>query len=47
MSLGAIRVLRNTVGAGRVSDFPEKKSYEDVRFNIISVTRGWMGVEFP
>ena len=24
-----------------------KKCYEDVRFNVISVTRGWMGVKFP
>ena len=37
---GAIRVLRNAVRAwGGVSDFPEKKRYED-RFNVISVTRG-------
>ena len=27
--------------------FPEKKRYEGVRFNVISVTRGWMGVKFP
>ena len=31
---------------GRVS-FPEKKRYEGVRFNVISVTRGWVGVQFP
>ena len=24
-----------------------KKRYEDVRFNVISITRGWVGVEFP
>ena len=30
-----------------MSAFPEKKRYEDVRFNIISVTRGWVGVKFP
>ena len=29
---GAIQVLRNTV----VSDYPEKKRYENVRFNIIN-----------
>ena len=40
-------MLRNAVGGGRVSDFPEKKRYEDVRFNIICVTKGWMGVGFP
>ena len=46
--LGAIQeMLRNIVGGGRVSDFPEKKRYEDVRFNVISVTRGWVGVKFP
>ena len=46
-TLGAIQVLRNAVGSERVSDFPEKKRYKDVRFNIISVTRGWVGVNFP
>ena len=65
-------MLRNAVGGGRVSDFPEKmvakvygstllvlrwglrwcqicrkKHYEGVRFNVISVTRGWVDVEFP
>ena len=24
-----------------------KKRYEGVRFNVISVTRGWVGVQFP
>ena len=27
--------------------FPEKKRYEGVWFNVISVTKGWVGVEFP
>ena len=40
-------MLRNAVGAGRLSDFLEKKHHEDVRINIISVTREWVGVEFP
>ena len=33
----------------RVSDFLEKKRYEGVMFNVISVTRGWVGggVQFP
>ena len=35
--LGAIKVLRNTVGWDGVS-FPRKKCYEGVRFNVISVT---------
>ena len=26
---------------------PWKKRYGGVRFNIISVTRGWVGVKFP
>ena len=25
---------------------PEKKRYNDVRFNVISVTRVWVGVKF-
>ena len=25
----------------------KKKCYKGVKFNIISVTRGWMGVKFP
>ena len=27
--------------------FPGKKHYRGVRFNGISVTRGWVGVKFP
>ena len=30
-----------------VSAFPEKKRYKGVRFNVISVVRGWVGVKFP
>ena len=30
-----------------MSNFPENKRYEGVRFNVISVTRGWVGVQFP
>ena len=33
------------MGVG-VSDFLEKKRYEGVMFNVISVTRGWMGSNF-
>ena len=36
-------MIRNAVGGGGVG-FHGKKRYEDVRFNVISVTRGWMGV---
>ena len=38
--LEAIQVLRNAVGYARVSAFGEKSNYEDVQFNVISVTRG-------
>ena len=27
--------------------FHGKKRYKDVWFNIISITRGWVGVDFP
>ena len=40
-------VLRNAVGVGGGVSFHRKKRYEDVRFNVISVTRGWVGVKFP
>ena len=42
--LGAIQVLRNAGGGG--VRFSGKKRYEGVMFNVISVTRGWMGVQF-
>ena len=43
---GANQVLRNPEvgGGGQLSG---KKHYGGVRFNIISVTRGWVGVKFP
>ena len=47
MRLGAIQGLRNAVGGGGMSAFPEKKRYEGARFNVITVTRGWVGVKFP
>ena len=43
---GAIQVLRNADGGGGVW-FSGKKRYEGVMFNVISVTRGWVGVQFP
>ena len=30
-----------------MSNFPGKKRFEGVRFNVISVTRGWVGVHIP
>ena len=43
---GAIQVLRNADGGGGVT-FSGKKQYEDVRFNVIRVTRWWVVVQFP
>ena len=40
-------MLRNAVGGGGGVKFPGKKRYEDVWFNVISITRGWVGVKFP
>ena len=40
-------MLRNADGGGGCQIFREKKPYEGVRFNVISVTRGWVGVQFP
>ena len=34
-----MQVLRNAMGVGGVN-FPGKKRYEGVRFNVIGVTRG-------
>ena len=39
-------MLRNAGGGGGIT-FSRKKRYEGVRFNVISVTRGWVGVQFP
>ena len=43
-SYWAIQVLRTEVG-GLI--FPGKKRYEGVRFNVISITWGWVGVKYP
>ena len=34
-------------GGEGVSTCPRKKRYKGVMFNVISVTRGWVGVQFP
>ena len=39
-------MLRNVMGGGGVS-FSGKKHYEGVRFNVISIMRGWVWVKFP
>ena len=40
-------MLRNADGWGGGSHFPEKARYEGVRFDVIRVTRRWVGVQFP
>ena len=30
-----------------VSHFAGKKRYKGVRFNVIGVTKGWVGISFP
>ena len=41
-------MLRNADGGGEGGvRFSRKKCYEGVMFNVISVTRGWVGVQFP
>ena len=37
-------MLRNADGGVK---FSRKKRYEGVRSNVISVTTGWVGVQFP
>ena len=39
-------MLRNADGGGGGHIF-RKKRYEGVMFNVISVTRGWVGSNFP
>ena len=41
--MGAIQVLRNADGGGGGVLFSGKKRYEGVMFNVIIVTRGWVG----
>ena len=42
--LGAIQVSRNADGGGGGGvNFSGKKSYGGAMFNVISVTRGWVG----
>ena len=41
-------MFRNADGGGGDGvKFSRKKCYEGVRFNVIRVTRGWVGVQFP
>ncbi len=40
-------MLHNADGGGEGVKFSGKKCYEGARFNVISVTREWVGVQFP
>ena len=40
-------MLSNADGGGGGGLISGKKCYEGVMFNVISVTRVWMGVQFP
>ena len=40
-------MLCNADGVGGGVKFSRKKHCKGVRFNIISITRGWVGVQFP
>ena len=42
---GPFKCYVTRMGMGGVR-FSGKKRYEGVRFNVISVTRGWVGVQF-
>ena len=43
---GPFKCYVTQMGVGGVK-FSEKLCYEGVIFNVISVTRGWAGVQFP
>ena len=43
---GPFKCYVTQMGVGGLR-FSAKKCYEGVRFNVISVTRGWVGVQFP
>ena len=43
---GPLKCYVMQMGVGGLK-FSEEKRYEGVRFNVISVTRGWVGVQFP
>ena len=40
-------MLLTLMGVGGGGKIFRKKRYEGVMFNVISVTRGWVGVQFP
>ena len=44
--MGPFKCYVMQMGMGGVR-FSGKKRYEDARCNVIRVTRGWVGVQFP
>ena len=44
--MGPFKCYVTQIGVGGVR-FSGKKHYEGVIFNVISVTRWWVGVQFP
>ena len=44
---GPFKCYVTQIGVGLSLKFSGKKRYEGVRFNVISVTREWVGVQFP
>ena len=40
-------MLRNADGGGGGVRISRKKRYQGLGLNVISVTRGWVGVQFP
>ena len=43
---GPFKCYVTQMGVGGLT-FSGRKRYEGVRFNVISVTRGWVGVQIP
>ena len=39
-------MLRNADGGGGCQIFGGEKRYKGVRYNVICITRGWVGVQF-
>ena len=47
VSMGPFKCYVTQMGWGGGVNFSGGKRYEGVRFNVISVTRGWVGVHIP
>ena len=46
LSFGPFKCYVTQMGVGGGVRFSGKKRYEGVMFNVINVTRGWVGVQF-